>query len=243
MTTGETTRSPADGPTYGATRPDQRSGAGRGYDRLAPVYALLERLAFGGALDRARRAHASALADTDRILVAGAGDGRFVAELARRHPRARIVALDASRGMLRTARMRVPRSARVRFRHADLRSLEPERHGYDAITANFVLDQFGPLQVETIVQRLAAALRPGGTLLHTDFALPNAGWRRARATAWLRILYAFFGAMTDLPARELFPARPALERTGLVLEARTVTQHGLLASARYRKPENPSGVR
>jgi hypothetical protein len=48
-----------------------------GFGRLAWVYEGLERLIYGGLLQRARLAFIDSLAPCKRILILGEGDGRF----------------------------------------------------------------------------------------------------------------------------------------------------------------------
>ncbi|MDF1656213.1 MAG: hypothetical protein P1U58_01305 [Verrucomicrobiales bacterium] len=49
---------------------------------IAPIYAILEKVVFGGSLHRARVAHldtiVSVLPQTASVLVAGDGDGRLI---------------------------------------------------------------------------------------------------------------------------------------------------------------------
>ena len=60
------------------------------FDRLAGIYRLLEFLAFGRDLERARFRLLETLAECHSVLVLGEGDGRCLARLARVAPEARI---------------------------------------------------------------------------------------------------------------------------------------------------------
>lgn len=215
---------------------DNGSETGFGYDRLAGVYHALERLAFGGSLQRARLAHIDALSACRQVLTLGEGDGRFVTELARRQPRTRILAADASLGMIHKARANLPAGASVRMLHTDLRTLAPPPDAFDAVVGLFVFDQFERRTLETVLPALVRGLRPGGLWLHADFAVPGSGWRRWRSLAWLTLLYGAFGMVTDMEARRLVPVGPLLEQAGLERVRRTTWLHEMVEATLYRRP-------
>jgi hypothetical protein len=56
------------------------------FNQVAPHYRWLERLVFGRKLQEARIAFVRQIAPPRRVLVAGAGKGRFPAEFVRAHP-------------------------------------------------------------------------------------------------------------------------------------------------------------
>lgn len=211
------------------------NGHGFGYDRWAEAYRPLERLVFGGALQRARLAHIDALNSCRHVLALGEGDGRFAAELTRRHPHARVIAVDASSGMIRAARRKLHPHAPVRFLQADLRVFAPQEDSLDAVVGLFVFDQFERHTLERMLPPLVHGLRPGGLWLHADFAVPDAGWRRWRAQAWAALLYRAFGMATELEARRLVPMGPLLQRSGLERIAHSTSLHGMLESSLYRR--------
>jgi ubiquinone/menaquinone biosynthesis C-methylase UbiE len=209
------------------------------FDRLAPVYRILELLAFGRDLERARFCFLDRLRDCRSILVLGEGDGRCVARLARIAPSAEIHCLDASAAMLARAAARVSKSAadtRMTFEHADVlaRHFEPER--YDAVVTFFFLDCFTPKQVAAIVARVRVGLRPGAPWLFADFAVPARGIARWRARTGLAILYAFFRWQTGLAARCLPPSDDILRQHGFQLVVERGFQRGFVRSAMFRSP-------
>ncbi len=208
------------------------------FDRLARWYRLLELLAFGLDLERARFALLDRLGGCRSILVAGEGDGRCLARLARIAPAARIDCLDASGAMLARARARIAAaSARpgVRFIQADAATVPLGRRSYDAVVTLFFLDCFDEPGAAAVVRRFSRALRESALWLHADFAVPAgrlAGWR---ARAWLRLLYAFFGATTGVRARRLPPAEGLIGRAGFSPVATRTRQAGLLRSVLFRR--------
>lgn len=207
-----------------------------GYDGLARWYRALECLAFGGGLQRARRAHLAALDRCERVLIVGEGDGRFLAALCRRNTVCRVVCVERSRKMIERARERLGSArARVTFVQADIRELDFAPGQFDALATHFVLDLFDEATLALLIPRLAAALGPGGVWLVADFALPAEGLRRLRAQGWLAILYAFFRLRTDLEARRLHDPGALLLAADLHCEAVAIAQAGLLHSRCWRK--------
>jgi len=91
---------------------------------------------------------------------AGCGSGKVTAELAKRLPRGRIVAVDASEAMIAKARERLGKDAT--YLVADLSELEVEEPVdliFSTATFHWILDH------ERLFERLQAALRPGGRLV------------------------------------------------------------------------------
>jgi tRNA (cmo5U34)-methyltransferase len=199
------------------------SRANADFGRMAPWYRALEFLAFGPDLERARFAYLGRLSGCSDILLLGEGDGRCAARLAALAPQARILCVDSSPGMIERARRRVGDNPRVSFACADVRTLALEPGRFDAVTTFFLLDCFDAGDVATIVGRVGAALRPGAPWLFADFVLPAWGFPRARARAWLWLLYAFFRWETGLGVSSLPPSEEILAREGWkVAESRTM---------------------
>lgn len=207
------------------------------FDRLAPIYRVLEFVAFGGDLERARFCHIDRLRDRREILVLGEGDGRFVARLVGIAPQARIHCIDSSPAMLSKAagRLSAADRERVTFTCADALALQLPPARYDAVTTLFFLDCFGREHVEAMTRRIGASLAPDAIWLFADFVLPPGGWRRLRARIWLAVLYTFFRWQTGLETRELPPSERAIEHVGFRAHLTREFQHGLLHSAVYRR--------
>ncbi len=187
------------------------------FDSLARAYRLLEVIAFGRTLERARFCMLDRLAGCRDILVLGEGDGRCLARLVSAVPAARIHCVDASAAMLDRAARRIAgteAARRVTFVRADAFAADFPPAGYDAVVTLFFLDCFRAEQVALLVERVAAAVKPGGLWLFADFAIPAAGLARIRARLVLAVLYAFFRWRTGLPARELPPSEKILCKAG-----------------------------
>lgn len=213
--------------------------ASRGYDQLARVYRLLEFIAFGRALERARFHHFDRLRDCQRILLLGDGDGRGLALACRLAPHARIDSVDFSAGMLDRAarRLRPEDRARVTLRQADALSTDFPPDTYDAVTTLFFLDCFSDAQVRAFIEHLRPALTPNAVWLHADFALPSRGFHRLRAQTMLAPMLAFFRWQTGLAVRALPNSETLLHSAGFVPTADSSRQGGFIRSAVFSQTQ------
>lgn len=216
------------------------SAVGR-FDRLARPYRLLERFAFGRALERARFQHLDRLAGAGEVLVVGEGDGRCLQQMLRVAPDARIHCVEASARMMALARARLSPAdeARVTWTHADVFDVDLPAAHYDAVVTHFVLDCFTPEQTDELVRRLSAALRPAACWLWADFHLPSSGPARWHAQAWLALLYGFFRWQTGIEARALPPGEATIEREGFRCVSAQEFRAGLIRTAEYRRGAAP----
>jgi ubiquinone/menaquinone biosynthesis C-methylase UbiE len=209
----------------------------RGYDQLSYIYRLVEFIAFGHALERARFHHFAQLRDCKRILLLGDGDGRGLALACRLAPHAHIDSLDFSAGMLDHAarRLRPEDRSRVTLRQADALTADFPADTYDAVTTLFFLDCFSGAQVRAFIEHLRPALKPDALWLYADFALPPRGFFRARAQAWLALMLFFFRWQTGLTVRALPQAEDLLQATGFQRVAETAWQGGFILSAVFTR--------
>lgn len=218
------------------------------FDSVAPYYAALEALAFGDALQRARIALLSEAVSAQRILIAGEGNGRFLAALLAANVHAQITVIDASSRMLALAGARVAAPARVHFVHGDLLSERLPLPPTDLVVTHFFLDCFTEPEQRRVIQRLADSLQPGGRWLWSDFAIPAHGPARIWSRLVVGGLYAFFRMSTRISARRLIDPRPCLLEAGLKCQRSSSLTGGLLTSALFvaasRSPDlacNPHG--
>jgi hypothetical protein len=217
------------------------SRARASFDRLSSGYRLLEFLAFGRDLERARFAFLERIADRRSILLLGEGDGRCAARLALLAPGAALLCVDSSPAMIeRTARRMAASSARgrVSFLCADVLSYRPEPGRFDAVATFFLLDCLDADGVASVISRVGSALQPGAPWLFSDFTLPRGAMARLRARAWLALLYSFFRWETGLRASSLPPSETLLEQAGWQRVACRDLQWGLIRSAVFtRRPD------
>jgi SAM-dependent methyltransferase len=207
------------------------------FDRLARHYRWMEAVLAGHRLQRARIAWLADVGTPCRALLAGEGNGRFLAAALGALPTTRFVCVDASAEMLEMARRAVPRRelGRVEFEHRALPGWVPERAGFDLVVTHFFLDCFPAEILERVVGSIAGALRRDACWLIADFALPARGPARWRARAILAVMYGFFRLVTRLPARSLVASEPMLLRRGCVRLAHREYEWGLIRSSLWRR--------
>lgn len=208
------------------------------FDTLAPHYRWMEFVLARERLQRCRTAFLDRIRDARDVLIAGEGNGRFLAACSRTLVNARITCVDSSSAMLAQARRRARNghagANQIEFIHADILNWTPPETAYDAVVTHFFLDCFRAEQLDRIVPMLAKRVVRGGHWLLADFQQPATGWRRARAALILRMMYTFFRFATALPARSLTPPDALLRRAGFSLEARVEHEWGLLHSDCWR---------
>ncbi len=203
------------------------------FDPIAPHYRWLETLVFGSQLQEARTAFVRQIDPPEQVLIVGEGDGRFLAEFVKVHPRATIDCLEASTRMIDLARKRLP-PERIRFILEDIRSAKlPARH-YDLVVTHFVLDCLSERALPEVVAKLAGAAAPGANWLLADFREPHGGWQRWHARFWLWLMYGFFRLTTRLEAAELVDPSPFLCEAGFRLRAQQLSRFGMIKSQCWR---------
>jgi ubiquinone/menaquinone biosynthesis C-methylase UbiE len=209
------------------------------FDAVAPWYRALETIAFGGALQRARVACLDEIGSPRRALIVGEGNGRFLAALLQRQPLIRIDCVDSSERMLDLARQHVLETSpdevrRVTFLQHDVVSWTPNER-YDLIVTHFLLDCFRTRLVGLIMAKLAQVAAPGAIWLLADFRLPEAGFPRLYARAWLAIMYWFFHWAAGIEARELVDPSPLLRADGFTLARQNLFRLGMVKSELWKR--------
>lgn len=209
------------------------------FDSVAPWYRALETLTFGNALQQARIACLGEIGSPRRALIVGEGNGRFMAAVLQRHPLIRIDCVDSSERMLDLARRQVLETGpdeigRVTFLRDDIRTWTPNDR-YDLIVTHFLLDCFTTQQVGYIVAKLAQAAAPDAVWLLADFRIPEAGFARGHAHAWLGVMYWFFRSVAGIEARDLVDPSPFLRAEGFTLARQHLFRLGMVKSELWRR--------
>ena len=202
------------------------------FDSIAPIYGLLETVTAGPAVQRCRTAFLSSLENASHVLLLGEGNGRFLVELLKRWPDKRVTVIDSSARMLRILERRLIRNgidpASVERVHTDVRDWNPPSSRFDAIVANFFLDCFRPIELQTPIHSVSRAAKPNAIWLVADFRHPSQALRGLRAAIILGVMYRFFRITTRLDAQRLTPPDRHLEDAGFSLRERQNRDWGLL---------------
>lgn len=211
------------------------------FDLLAPHYRWIEALCAGGRLQRCRTALLGAIPPQQQVLVYGEGNGRFLVELCRRFPAARVTVVEASAVMIDLARARLRHAglagAHVEFIHADALAWQPPSAAFDLIVTCFFLDCFRADQLQQLIPSIASAATREALWLIADFQIAPAGLRRLFSRAVVGSLYAFFRFATRLPAHELVDVAPYLTAAGFTRRERREFTLGLLFCDCWKRAE------
>jgi demethylmenaquinone methyltransferase / 2-methoxy-6-polyprenyl-1,4-benzoquinol methylase len=160
------------------------------FDRIAPVYDLMNRVMTAGLDGHWRRLTArSVVRPEDRVLDACCGTGDLA--LADERAGGRVVGLDFSERMLERARRK---SASVEWVRGDLLELPFEDASFDAATVGFGVRNVADL--ERSLRELRRVLRPGGRLGILEITEPR-GLLRPFYRLW------FYGIVPLLVGRVL----------------------------------------
>ncbi|MBD5778685.1 class I SAM-dependent methyltransferase [Pelagicoccus sp. NFK12] len=171
----------------------------RGFDRLAKAYQPLERLSFANRLQTLRCFCIPYLTGCRNGLLIGNGDGRFSAKLLQANSSIRVDSIDISRRMLEVAQANASgHSDRLNPVHGDALKYTYPETAYDFIGLHFCLDCFSQKQIDSLLPKLTACLRPGGVIAYSDFQA-SSFWQRAV----VRSLYLCFRAATGLEVQRL----------------------------------------
>ncbi len=208
------------------------------FGRLARLYRWMEYFSFGPYLHHCRMLRVAGIAGRSRALVYGDGDGRFVAELARRVPTLRIAAVDASPEMLRETARRLSSEAQVRLVQANALDCNvaafPEAP-FDLIVTHFFLDCFEEAELALLLSRVNAAVEENARWVVSEFAIPQRNPARLLGILIVRGLYLGFRVLTGLKTRRLPDHGRVMRKAGWVLEDRRELLLGLLASESWRR--------
>lgn len=189
------------------------------FDAVARIYRWAEYLTLGPLLQRTRTHFLPQLADRQRALVLGDGDGRFLAKLLAQNANLHATAVDSSEQMLKLLRTRCG-TARVETIHADALTITPPPDT-DLIVTHFFLDCFTQSAVNTLALNLA---QPGTLWLISDFRATG-----PFARAYIRSLYFAFRLLTGLSITHLPNPATALTAAGF----HRIAQHQALRGVLY----------
>jgi demethylmenaquinone methyltransferase / 2-methoxy-6-polyprenyl-1,4-benzoquinol methylase len=142
-------------------------GVERMFDRIAPVYDVMNRVMTGGLDRRWRRITIEqSVSPGDEVLDVCCGTGDL-AIAARRHGAARVVGLDFSEQMLERARAKAPE---IDWVQGDALALPFPDGAFDAATVGFGVRNVEDL--EGAIRELRRVLRPGGRVAILELTTP-----------------------------------------------------------------------
>jgi ubiquinone/menaquinone biosynthesis C-methylase UbiE len=209
---------------------------GMNCDGIACYYEILEHLSFGTWLERCRFAFLQNVRTSQKAIVCGGGDGRFVARLLAVNAQVEVDFVELSGKMVETAERRISAMGksfrqRVQFHAADVRTFAPRYQGYDLIVTNFFLDCFVEPELGNVVKRLANWAAPDVRWIVSDFQEGKTATARVWTRAVIRGLYAAFRITTGLRTVRLPDYAAAIARERYILRREESSLGGLLYSS------------
>jgi len=166
------------------------------FDEMAETYGVVHLISSFGFCRRWRRQTLEQVILPPGPAVADlmSGMGELWPSIAARTRDARILAIDISPEMVRRAEGNdLGKGAQVEVRVADVLTTEIEPESVDAVVSSFGLKTFSPAQQETLARRIAAMLRPGGSLSLTEISVPPNLALRAVFMAYLTHVVPLIG--------------------------------------------------
>jgi demethylmenaquinone methyltransferase/2-methoxy-6-polyprenyl-1,4-benzoquinol methylase len=196
------------------------------FDRIAPVYDVMNRVMTAGLDRRWRRlAVRSVVWPGDRVLDACCGTGDLAVEAERRG--GRVVGLDFSGRMLERAQLK---SGTIEWVQGDALDLPFGDGEFDAATVGFGVRNLDDL--ERGLRELARVLRPGGKLAVLEITRPR-GILRPFFRLWLDALIPLAGRV--LPGGKAYTYLPAsVRRFPGPDDLSTLLETGGFREVRYR---------
>ncbi|KAA1259476.1 Methyltransferase domain protein [Rubripirellula obstinata] len=209
-----------------------------GYDRLSSVYRLIERVAFGGVLMRARKSLAGELADAQHILVLGDGDGRLLTELTRLQIQAKFTSIEQSPKMLqlqRTGIRDVGAEKRVEFIQGDATLPDHFNQKYDAVVAAFFLDCFDSDSLDRLLPMILGSIADDGEFYFVDFCEPSKSIPRLYSKWMLWMMHQFFAWQTGLRNRKLVDVPKKLRDLGWDIQQQQDHHFKMMTARIYKR--------
>ena len=173
------------------------------FDRIAPVYDVMNRVMTAGLDQRWRKLAVSQVVwPGDRVLDACCGTGDLAVEAERRG--GRVVGLDFSEKMLERARRK---SGAIEWVQGDALALPFGDGEFDAATVGFGVRNLADL--DGGLRELARVLKPGGKLAVLEITRPR-GVLRPFFRLWFDVVVPLLGRV--LPGGEAYTYLPASVR-------------------------------
>ena len=172
-----------------------------GADWLLPLYDPFVRLLVREKRVRGALLDAAELGESSRVLDLGCGTGSLVVMLKRRHPSARVAAIDPDPKALARARAKAARAgAAVDFQQGFADALPYESGAFDRVLSSLMLHHLTDAEKDAALRETFRVLAPGGTLHVLDFTETRGGGLHALAHR-LRGGHAEHGHAASLPER------------------------------------------
>ncbi|MEK9772887.1 MAG: class I SAM-dependent methyltransferase [Opitutae bacterium] len=190
------------------------------FDKVAPFYSFLEKIAFGNKLQVARIAFLERLTRSQNILLIGEGRGRVLAEILRNNSQATITVVESSSSMVYMIKKTVQPDElkRVTFVNSSFQKFFC-RKKFDAVCTCFFWDCFSEKELRSGLSQMHKLTQSKGLWINVDFAfLPSSSvFSNLPHKFTLHILYGFFQISCGLTVNNLTPIGPIASQVGFEL--------------------------
>lgn len=167
-----------------------------GFNRLAPIYDALARVAIGKGIRTSQLHFLNHLRERRKLLILGGGTGWILPYIIKSNPTIQIDYVDISHRMIEQARSNVSADFQVRFIVGTEENI-PDKN-YDCVITNFYLDLFDDANLGHAVFCIKNSILPNAIWVATDF-IDEIPWHRRV----LAIMYWFFRVTTGLRTKKL----------------------------------------
>ena len=206
--------------------------------RFARAYNFFEKLIFKDVLEKARFAFLDSISRSEKILLLGEGDGRFLEKLTKVNPNCSVTVFDNSPTMLALAKSRVSTTfqGEVLFHNEDVINFPFSFEMFDSVVTHFFLDCFTEETLSSLLEKLCSALCPGGKWLIADFVEPTPNsLHSVTQFLCLRTLYVFFRLTCGIEATSVISPLKILRTLGLRESSSISFSNGFLTSLLFIK--------
>jgi len=173
-------------------------GSGAMFDTIAARYDTLNRVLSLGIDQGWRRRTAAALGQPAEVLDLATGTADLALAVARRHPRARVMGVDPSAGMLDIGRAKVARAGladRIVLQQGSAEALEFAAGRFDAATIAFGIRNVPDRPAA--LREMARVTRPGGVVAVLELGEPRVGALAALARLHVRHVVPLVGGLVS----------------------------------------------
>ncbi|HSZ25137.1 MAG TPA: class I SAM-dependent methyltransferase [Cytophagaceae bacterium] len=204
------------------------------FDPISGIYDFLSFIVFGNKIKQSQILLLSHIKDHQKILIIGGGTGWIIEEIVKLKKVTDLDYLELSKGMIEQASSRIPQNelTKVTFIHGDEQEIGCQQK-YDVIIGCYFFDMFEGRKLDTVVSKVAGALKSGGLLLVADFNITPSSPLQHRVL--VKMMYLFFRILCNIEAKKLERVQPVLEKYFLKKEYSVSIAGNLIVSEVYRK--------
>ncbi len=199
------------------------------FNLIAPVYDILSKTIFGNTISTAQKSHLDKIEATKLIVIVGGGSGKILHDLDQLGLELDVFYVELSGTMLDRAKTMTLKNIHVDFVCAD--ALHTDIPVCDIVITNFFLDVFTEQNLNNIMKKLDAVLRPEGIWLCTDFLRTGKFYN----DTLIRVMYLFFRLTANLEGDRLCDFEMKFKEIGFQNISSKTYSNGMIMSTCYKR--------